>query len=85
MAAIRTTIERTAKTVRALRFQAKTTSADLLALGEAVEQALAATNDRLTSLERHVLGEAGPSAVAAEEAMRRLRSVVRAPEGSPEP
>lgn len=82
--AARTAIERTAKAVRVVRARVTNTTAEVRALGEAIEEALVATNDRLTRLEQHVLGEIGFGAEAADDAMRRLHRTLRAVGNPPE-
>jgi len=82
--AARAASERTGTVVKAVRSQASAASADLVAIGEAIEEALAATNERLAALERFLPVEAEPDAEAPEwaaEALDRLARTVRRARG----
>ena len=73
----RVAVERLGQVARAAHAQANGTGDHLVELGEAVEQALGATNDRLAHLEHLILGGPAPAAAAAEQAANRLRAAVR--------
>lgn len=71
--------DRIAELVDVVASQADTTTDQVVALGQAVEEALRATNHRLRALERAVGAESGPAAepAAAERALARLRHTLR--------
>lgn len=56
------------------------TTAEILALGRAMEQALEAINRRLHSIEHILLGEPGPNAGSADLTMAKLRLTLLRPE-----
>lgn len=82
--------DRIVEVVEVLGSQTDATANDLAKLGSAIERALTATNERVASLERSVLGEVGAGADETDLAMARLRSVLgrgskAATEGRKEP
>jgi len=78
--AARAASDRTVKVVKTVRSKADTTSADLAAIGEAIEEALVATNERLASFERALSVVVEPDPEVAEwvaEAMDQLARTLR--------
>jgi len=75
--AARAASERTVKAVKAVRLLADTTATDLAAIGEAIEEALLATNERLASFERALSAEVEPDPAAAEWAAQTMDQLAR--------